>query len=351
MRALVLTDYHRFEVQERDRPGVGADEVLVRVRACGICGSDVHGMTGSTGRRIPPVVMGHEASGEIVEVGSGVNGGGAAAGRGWNVGDRVTFDSTVYCGRCGYCQQGRVNLCSDRQVLGVSCGDYRRDGAFAEYVALPSRILYRLPDGISFEQAAMVEAVSVAVHGVERTPLKLNAKVAVVGSGMIGLLVVQVLKAVGCGEIIAIDMDPSRLEMAARLGATRTLVASDDDLVEQVKGLTAGEGVDASFEVVGSAPALRTAVSAVRKGGSVTLIGNLSPVVDLALQEVVTRELTLIGSCASAGEYPACLDMIARGQINVEEFISAVVPLDDAAGWFERLHKGEAGLMKVIVKP
>src|SRR5439155_26012868 len=119
----------------------------------------------------------------------------------------VTFDSTVYCGECWYCLQGSVSLCENRRVLGVSCADYRRHGAFAEYVAVPQRILYRLPENLSFEQAAMVEAVSVAVHAVKRTPLALNASVAVVGTGMIGLLVVQVLRARGCGQIIAIDLD------------------------------------------------------------------------------------------------------------------------------------------------
>jgi L-iditol 2-dehydrogenase len=315
MKALVLTDYNQFEVQDRPRPELLPDHVLIAVRACGICGSDVHGMTGSTGRRIPPIVMGHEAAGEIVEVGSAVNA--------WKPGDRATFDSTVYCGSCNYCRRGQVNLCNDRQVLGVSCGDYRRDGAFAEFIAVPERILYRLPDGISYEQAAMVEAVSVAVHAVERTPLKLNSSVAVIGSGMIGLLLIQALRVAGCGEIIAVDMSPGRLKLAGKLGATTSILANATDVVEQIRSLTGGEGVDAAFEVVGNGAALKTAIDSTRKGGSITLIGNLSPTVDMPLQAIVTRELTLIGSCASAGEYPACLDLIASGNINVTEFISA----------------------------
>ena len=142
------------------------------MRACGICGSDVHGMDGSTGRRIPPLIMGHEAAGEIAEVGAGVSG--------WKPGDRVTFDSTIYCGRCWHCLRGEVNLCDERRVLGVSCAEYRRDGAFAEFVAVPERILYRLPDDLSFEQAAMVEAVSVAVHAVAaHAPLRRIACAAV----------------------------------------------------------------------------------------------------------------------------------------------------------------------------
>src|ERR1022692_3767961 len=215
MKALVLKDYRRFAVEDFAVPVLQSDEVLVRVRACGICGSDVDGMDGSSGRRIPPIIMGHEAAGEISRVGNKV--------ADWKIGDRVTFDSTVYCGDCWYCRRGKINLCENRRVLGVSCGEYRRHGAFAEYVAVPQRILYRLPDHLSFEQAAMVEAVSVAVHAVKRTPLQDDASVAVVGTGMIGLLVVQALRVAGCKQILAIDLDENRLCLAGKLGATHAL--------------------------------------------------------------------------------------------------------------------------------
>src|SRR4051812_20164172 len=219
MKALLLTEYKSLNLTELPEPKPEPDEVLVRVRACGICGSDVHGMDGSSGRRIPPIVMGHEAAGVIEEIGSAVTG--------WKKGDRVTFDSTVSCGACWHCQRGEINLCENRRVLGVSCGEYRRHGAFAEFVAVPQRILYRLPDNLSFEQAAMVEAVSIAVHAVERTPLTLNASVTVIGTGMIGLLVVQVLRARGCGKIIAIDLEEGKLKLASQFGATHTIKASE----------------------------------------------------------------------------------------------------------------------------
>jgi L-iditol 2-dehydrogenase len=287
--------------------------------------------------------MGHEAAGVIAEIGSAVSG--------WKKGDRVTFDSTISCGECWHCRRGEINLCENRRVLGVSCGEYRRHGAFAEYVAVPQRILYRLPDNLSFEQAAMVEAVSVAVHAVERTPLSLNASIAVVGTGMIGLLVVQVLHARGCGRIIAIDLDEGKLKLARQFGATHTLQAAELDVQEKIRALTDGRGVDAAFEVVGLPATVKTAIESVRKGGSVTLVGNLKPQVELPLQAIVTRELTLIGTCASAGEYPACLDLIASGKVNVTDFISATPPLEEGAQWFERLYAGEKGLMKVLLKP
>jgi L-iditol 2-dehydrogenase len=343
MKALVLKDRRRFAVEDVAVPELAADEVLVRVRACGICGSDVHGMDGSSGRRIPPIIMGHEAAGEISRVGSNV--------ANWKSGDRVTFDSTVYCGECWFCRRGEINLCENRRVLGVSCGEYRRNGAFAEFVAVPQRILYRLPATLGFEQAAMVEAVSVAVHAVKRTPLERGAAVAVVGTGMIGILVLQALRAAGCGLIIGIDLDPTRLELAQKLGATHAVKADAPDLLETVRSLTGGRGVDAAFEVVGVSPTLRTAIDCVRKGGSVTLVGNLKPQVDLPLQLAVTRQLSLIGSCASAGEYPECLELIGAGKIKVDELISATSSLEDGAAWFERLYAGEKGLMKVIIKP
>ncbi|MFN5948608.1 MAG: alcohol dehydrogenase catalytic domain-containing protein, partial [Pirellulaceae bacterium] len=152
MKAMLLKEYKKLELVELPRPQIGSDELLVQVRACGICGSDIHGYDGSTGRRIPPLVMGHEAAGVVAERGSQVDR--------FQPGDRVTFDSTVSCGTCPACRSGRINLCERRQVLGVSCQEFRRNGAFAEYVVVPQNIVYRLPDEFPFHHAAMIEAVS-----------------------------------------------------------------------------------------------------------------------------------------------------------------------------------------------
>lgn len=343
MKALVLKEYNQFVCEEVPVPEIAADEVLIRVKACGICGSDVHGMDGSTGRRIPPIIMGHEAAGIIEQVGSGVSE--------WAVGERVTFDSTVVTRQDFYSQKGTFNLSDYRKVLGVSCPEYRQHGAFAEFVAVPQSVLYRLPEGLSFEQAAMTEPVSVAFHAVNLLPSELNDSAIVVGCGMIGLFVVQALRIKGCGSIIAIDLDQSRLDKAIKFGADHALKADDPDIVDKIRALTHGRGADLAVEVVGITPTVNLAINGVRKGGKVALVGNLSPKIDLPLQAVVTRQITIYGSCASAGEYPACLDMIASGRVKVDEMMSAVVPLEDAAGWFERLHRGEPGLMKVIVSP
>ncbi len=324
-------------------PAVGREEVLVRVEACGICGSDVHGYDGSSGRRIPPIVMGHEAAGTVAAVGARVEG--------YAADDRVTFDSTVYCGECAFCKRGEVNLCDNRQVIGVSCGDYRRHGAFAEFVVVPRRILYRLPDGISFAEAAMLEAASVAIHGVRVSQAAGGETALVIGAGMIGLLTLQAAHAAGCARVLIADVDATRLKMAKDVGADAVLLASGAELVAEVKKLTAGRGADLAYEAVGRNETVAGAIDCTRKGGTVTLIGNIQPEVTLPLQKVVTRQLRLQGSCASSGEYPQAIELIASGKIKVAPLITAVAPLEDGPRWFERLHAREPNLMKVILSP
>lgn len=343
MKALLLEEYMKLELVEMPEPDIDGHDVLVRVKACGICGSDVHGLDGSTGRRLPPIVMGHEAAGVVAKLGAQV--------KDLKEGDRVTFDSTVWCGACWYCRRGQVNLCDHRQVLGVSPGEYRRHGAFAEYVAVPRRIVYPLPEGLSFEHAAMVEALSVAVHAVRITPVALGDTAVVVGSGMIGLLVIQTLKRAGCGRVIAVDIDEGKLELAREVGADDQLNPRAVDVPAFAREATGGRGADVAVEAVGATEPLTTAFKSLRKGGALTMVGNLSPQVELPLQWAVTREVRLQGSCASSGEYPVCLDLMVRGQVRVEPLISAVAPLEEGAAWFERLYRREPGLMKVILQP
>jgi len=343
MKALVLEKYNQFEFKEVEMPEMEPDEVLVKVKAVGICGSDVHGMDGSTGRRQPPLIMGHEASGEITAVGSAV--------RSWEPGDRVTFDSTIYRLDDWYTRQGSYNLSDNRVVLGVSCDDYRRHGAFAEYVAVPQHILYRLPENVSFTQAAMVEPVAVALHALSLGKPNVNDSAVVVGAGMIGLFVIQLLKVAGCRQIIAIDLDEDKLALSAKLGATHCFNSQQPDLNRQILELTNARGADQAYEAVGITETVKLAIDNVRKGGTVTLLGNLSPQIEFPLQSVVTRQIKIQGSCAICGEYPAVLDLIAAGKVDVEALVSAEAPLSEGADWFTRLYKKEKGLVKVILKP
>jgi L-iditol 2-dehydrogenase len=335
MKALLLSEYKHLKLADIPRPVPGPGEVLVKVAACGICGSDVHGYDGTSGRRIPPIVMGHEAAGTVEETGAHVTG--------FKPGDRVTFDSTVYCGNCEYCRREEVNLCDNRQVVGVSCGDYRRNGAFAEYIAIPQRILYHLPESLSFFEAAMLEAVSVALHAVRLAGLKGGESALVIGAGMIGLLTLQSAKALGASRVIVVDVDETRLSLARKMGADETLPADSTVL----QGLNA----DVAFEAVGANATVNAAIDGVRKGGTVVLIGNISPEVTLPLQKVVTRQLRLQGTAASAGEYPQAMELMAAGKIRVKPLITAVAPLEDGPEWFSRLYAHEPNLMKVVLTP
>ncbi len=343
MKALTLVGSSQFDYGDVPGPELRPDEVLIRVAACGICGSDVHGMDGSTGRRIPPVIMGHEAAGTVVNSGP-------EAGS-WREGERVTFDSTLYCGACEYCAGGMVNLCKNRRILGVSCGEYRQHGAFAEYVSVPGRVVCRLPEGVSFEQAVFVEPAAVALHAVRRAQAGPGQTGLVVGAGIIGLLTLQALKAAGCEKVYATDLSESRLALAKELGADEVFPAKAGGLKEAMLARTGGEGVDVVMECVGLGVTVQTAVECVRKGGSVGLVGNLAQRIEFALQSVVTREISLFGSCASAGEYPAALEEIAAGRILVEPLMSAVRPLAEGAEWFHKLHAAEGDLIKVILRP
>jgi L-iditol 2-dehydrogenase len=343
MKALLLEEYKRLAIDEVPEPEIAPNEVLISVKSCGICGSDVHGYDGSSGRRIPPVIMGHEAAGLVARLGADV--------KGLSEGDRVTFDSMISCQRCYFCRRGQPNLCDDRKVLGVSCNEYRRHGAFAEFVAVPEHIVYKIPDNLAFDHAAMIEPVSVAVHAVNRTPVQLGDTAVVVGAGMIGLLTVQALRTAGCGRIVSVDLEDDRLELARKLGADMTFNSRTADVPAMLREITEGRGADIAMEAVGADATVKMSIDCVRKGGVVTLIGNITPTVNFGLQAVVTREISVLGSCASSNDYPSCLELMGRGAIQVAPIISATVPLERGPEMFDRLYNREPNLTKVILNP
>ncbi len=343
MKALVLEEYNKLVYKDVPDPDILPDEVLVRVKACGICGSDVHGLDGSTGRRVPPLIMGHEASGIIEATGRAV--------KNWKKGDRVTFDSTVYPLGDWFTLEGRYNLSDNREVLGVSPGDYKRNGAFAEFIAIPQHILYRIPDSVTFEQAAMVEAAAVALHAVNLSGMKTGNNCVVTGAGTIGIFVIKVLRIAGAGKIIAIDNNAKRLISARECGAEHIFDPSEKNLEEKIKVLTDSRVADISFEAVGKSETVNIAVDLVRKGGTVVLIGNTSQVVEIPLQKVVTKELKIQGSCAIRGEYEVILKLLENKKLNVEDQISAVAPLSEGPFWFRKLYNKEGDPGKVILVP
>ena len=353
MQALLLTAPGVLELVDLPRPDPGPGEVRIRVAACGICGSDVHGYTGETGRRIPPLVMGHEAAGTVEAVGAGITDLGP--------GDRVALDSTVFCGDCEFCRTGRENLCGSREVLGVSCGTYRRHGCFAESVVVPRRGVYQLPDQLDFVSAALLEPLTIALHAATLGGAGPDTRSAVVvGCGMIGLATIAALRARGVPRIAAIDVDPARLAAAARQGATETFAATEGGDGQRVGQRAAAwaaaaaadaDGADLVVEAVGTTASVQTAIAAAGRGSRVVLVGNVSPRIELSLQQVVTRQITLLGSCASAGCYPEAIRLAATGVVNLAGFGSRVAPLAEGPLWFERLRRREPGLVKVVLEP
>ncbi|MGE5296561.1 MAG: zinc-dependent alcohol dehydrogenase [Solirubrobacterales bacterium] len=343
MKALLYTKPYTFEYTDVPDPVVGDDDVLVRVKACGICGSDVAGHTGKTGRRLPPLIMGHEAAGVVERVGRNVSG--------FAAGDRICFDSTVYCNQCPACKQGLFNRCVKRQVLGVSVPEFKRNGAFAEFLAVPHWICAKLPDNMSFVQAALLEPASIGVHAAGRATISTSDTVVVLGAGTIGLFILQAARLRGAKAVVACDLNDFRLDLARQVGATLSLNSGKVDLKQEILRITNGRGADVVLEAIGFGETFREAVSLARTGGHVVAVGNLQKEVEFNLQELVSRELTFTGSYASSGEFRTCIGLIASGQINVAPLVSEVLPLKEGPAAFKRLLDAKENLLKIVLEP
>jgi L-iditol 2-dehydrogenase len=343
MKALVLEDYMKLVYKDVPDPVPAPDEVLIRVKAAGICGSDVHGMDGSTGRRIPPLIMGHEAAGVILQKGNKVSG--------WSAGDRVTFDSTIYNPDDWYSRKGMYNLSDGRKILGVSTPEFRRDGAYAEMVAVPAHILFRIPENVGFTQAAMVEPAAVAMHAISLTPLEKDSCVLVIGAGTLGLCLVQLLKIAGYTRIFVAEIDPVRCEIVRELDVDYVFQPAEGELGKKIFEMTGGRGVDAVIEAVGLPDAVKFGLDHLRRGGTMTVLGNLTQSMEIPLQKIVTGQIRLQGSYAIAGEYPEILELLRLGKLKTDILLSAEVPLSEGSTWFHSLYRKEGGLIKVILKP
>jgi len=343
LKALIYTKPYSFEYSDFPDPAVGDDDVLIRVKACGICGSDVHGFTGKTGRRIPPLIMGHEAAGIVERLGKNVSG--------FEKGDRVCFDSTVYCSKCEACRAGLFNRCDKRQVLGVSVPAFKRHGAFAEYVAVPSWIVSKIPDELSFVHAALLEPASIGTHAANRAPISNKDTVVVIGAGTIGLFILQAARLRGAAKVIAVDINEFRLDLAKKLGADKLINPLKSNLSEAVLQETEGKGANVTLEAVGYAKTFADAVAITRMGGYVVAVGNLEKKAEFDLQQLIAKEHTFTGSYASSGEFHDCIDLVASGKIDVEPLISDVLPMQEGPDAFDRLLKAEENLLKIVLEP
>jgi L-iditol 2-dehydrogenase len=337
MRALVYEGPWQLVLREVPEPVPGPGEVRVSVRACGVCGSDVHGYTGSTGRRTPPLIMGHEVAGVVDAVGAGVSG--------FGPGDRVVLRSIDSCGECEYCAAGKVSICSRRRSLGVVI-----PGAYAEALVVPARMAVPLPQDMSFEDGAMVEPLAVSMHAVSLSPRPMGS-VAIVGAGTIGLLALLAARLAGAGPAVVTDRVPRRLDLARRLGADVVVNVDEADPVAAVRDACGGRLADVVFEAVGLDATSRQSVALARPGGNLIWIGNSDPMVSLNMQDVVTRELTLRGAYGANEEFEQAVEAIRTGRLPAGRLIDRVAPLEEGPALFEALAKAKLDATKIVLSP
>lgn len=344
MKALLMKEYMKLEYVEIPIPEISLNEVLVRVKVASVCGSDIHGINGKSKRRQPPIVMGHEASGIIEKTGGAVTD--------YHVGQRVTFDSTIYCGHCGYCKDGKINLCDNRMVLGTSCDEYRRHGAFAEYVALPEHILYPLDDEISYEDAALVEPMAVALHAIDLLPKIISGHIVMFGTGTIGLFAVQLLKLRGFQNLAVVGRNEENLALAKELGASHIINSRNVEPVSAILEWTGDLGADLAMDVAGAQTTFDAALKCLRKGGNFVTLANLSDRFSIDMIRLITRQLTIQGSCASSGEYEELLTWLKQGKIRTDYVISESVTLEEAPEHFIKVYNKEIpNFQKLLILP
>jgi len=336
MKAAVWYGGKDIRIEELPTPKIKDDEVLVKVKAVSICGSDLHAYIGVSKRRMPPLVMGHEFSGEIVKVGRTV--------KGLKEGERVVLEPVLSCGTCVLCQRGRSNICENIKLVGLHlCG------AFSEYVTIPASKCHKLPDAVSFEEASLVEPLAVAVHAVNLASLEKGEDIGIIGSGAVGVMTLQVAKNIGAGNIFVVDTLDYRLELAKKLGATTTINAKKENPVQRI--LSDG-GVDTVFEAVGHQETAQQALAMVKKGGKVIIIGMLEATMELPMLDVTVKEIEIRGSYSyTSDDFKQALNLIAKGKVKVKPLITHVLPLRDITRGFDILSKGAENVIKVVLKP
>lgn len=324
-------------IEEAPLPKKSPGEALVKVAACGVCATDLHYLHGTPTFKKPPMILGHEISGVVEEVGEGE---GAVA-----KGDRVLVPAVLSCGVCLNCREGRDNICENMRMVGN-----HMDGGFAEFVSVPSKMLFKLPGELPLQESAVIsDAISTPFHAVERRgAVRAGEWVAIFGCGGVGLNAVQVAAALG-GVVIAVDIDDRKLDLAKRLGAAETLNSSTQDVPKAIRGLTGG-GADVAFEVVGRPSVLDLAFGSARGGGRLVTVGYSEESWNFRVNRVMFREMTVIGSLgARLSEYPRIIELVRRGKIRLEPVISGRVPIESINDSLDRLEKGSVIGRQIVI--
>lgn len=345
MRVPVFTDLRKMEFQERPRPRAGSGEVVVEVRCCGICGSDIHGYL--HGVLIPPgTVMGHECAGVVAEVGDGV--------QDFKPGDRVVAKPIAQCGECHWCKKGQYSLCptSFGQAFGINP---EHDGALAEFLLVrhPREMLFKLPQRVSLEEAALIEPLATSMHAVRMSKLVLGDNVVILGAGMIGLGVLQFVKLGGAARVIMTEVSEKKAQIALGMGADVVIdpVSERDDLREKIFELTGGVGADVVFECAGVPATFQACATVVKSGGQVILVGINDKEVPINPFYLVLWEVEMKGVLGYYDEFDYVIDMLERKKIQTDGFITDIIPLTDVVEQgFDRLLSSQ-DIVKILVKP
>ncbi len=324
MKALYYPAWDHLEIREVAEPAPKRGEALLRVLAVGICGSELHGFITHAARRTPPLIMGHEFSGEVLALGEDVSG--------YRAGDRVVVNSSVSCGVCEYCQDGQVQLCRTGEVFGT-----KRPGGFAERVAVPVSTLMPMPEGITPLQASLAEPLGNAVHALALTQQRFPETLVIFGAGTIGLFVLQVARAGGALRTLVVDVSDARLGVAKGLGATQVVNAKRADAVAAIREASRGRGADVVVDAVGATDTRRQAIAAVRPGGEVVWLGLHDDPTDLSGFDVVLREKHISGSFAvTAHDLRTTLNLFAAGRVTLDPWVRTF-PLVDGDRVFRQL--------------
>lgn len=315
-----------------------SNEVKIKVKACGICGSDIHGYLGITGRRIPPVIMGHEFSGEVVQLGDCVDN--------IEVGDRVAAYPIDFCGECEMCKKGDVHLCLNKRAFGV----LDIDGAFAEYICVPSKVCFKLKDSISYKVGSIIEPLAVSYRAIAHLGDLKGKDVLIVGTGTIGLLALACVKIQNPNKIYVSDLSDTRLKIAKQMGADVIINPSVDNLQEIIMAETNNKGVDAVAEAVGVAATVKQGIEALSFGGSAVWIGISSKLIDIEMQKIVTRELTVKGTFLYGfDEFKTVVDILNEGKIDITPLLSSEISLEELPDKMKMISENPGDLIKVTV--